>query len=649
MKKDLGHLAGKFHKHAAIMARLLSKVSPASKITSYRAMDVFGFGTTEGLAKTLDLAIKGAVESKGRPRVINLSLGWSPTKGRDVEIEGRNYDGTTCRTVEHGVGESVRYLLAIAHMLDSAPDNPTPITVVSAGRKPPRAPARHRPESAAVHQLAAPHGREARPRRHSALAERHVAPRGARKSRRTGEEGGPATERQDEAHRPPRRRPRPRRVRRAYAAQPGTYYQGNIAVRDPDGRLAGAFEIVDGALPAGLRLIDAKRELPDGVLERMITGKLAADSKSSKFTVRFTETEGPRRTIEKTFFIRVVGSDACVEPPAAVDWFYPARWEAQLTCLQPTGKPVPLSWAVGAIDRRLFPGALTQRNPEPPLLSPGEFVYAALPTEGPADFKAAPEIPNPSRYEPNFDFPKFVSGTSASAALVSAMVAQAQATLLANKQPAMTSWAMRTAVARSSRTIRNSYVPYWSTLQKTVLNRGSTVTVPPIQAIRVESNYKIQLAPGQQQQQQLSVTRVPASLTRNYLEEMNGFGLLPGGPDQAELGTVGPMPTSPSCTVCEQGMNSPEVRLELDLNPELAGVKISNPVVFVDHRNGRREVVELEYNPAEWVAGNHVQTVLHGDWSDTESIKLSLGVTLTDDSEATLDISALERQDKPRQ
>ncbi|MEZ4436784.1 MAG: S8/S53 family peptidase [bacterium] len=119
---------------------------------------------------------------------------------------------------------------------------------------------------------------------------------------------------------------------------------------------------------------------------------------------------------------------ACPGAPAppAPDWFYPAEWNRRPTCeLQGTtlGAPRYLAWAIGATDDRDEATVLSIDGPEPPVVAPGQHVYADHPFGGdPVPAPLCTGAPSVNLLH----LPGAVTGSSVSTALVAGAAAEAQ-------------------------------------------------------------------------------------------------------------------------------------------------------------------------------------------------------------------------------
>ncbi len=131
----------------------------------------------------------------------------------------------------------------------------------------------------------------------------------------------------------------------------------------------------------------------------------------------------------------------CNSAPAAPspDWFYPAEWNRRPTCDDQGNDPRYLVWAVGATDSRELPGALTVDNAETPVVAPGEHVYVDFPYSDPLP----PDDCGGDGYPNRLTLPAAVTGSSASAALTSAVAAEAQSRLIKNVEPTLSGPAMQ--------------------------------------------------------------------------------------------------------------------------------------------------------------------------------------------------------------
>lgn len=121
-------------------------------------------------------------------------------------------------------------------------------------------------------------------------------------------------------------------------------------------------------------------------------------------------------------------SNCATAPDAPTpDWFYPAEWNRRPTC-DAQGNARFLTWAVGATDSHERPGALTVDNAETPVLAPGEHVYVDFPySDAPP-----PDVCSADGYPNRLILPAAVTGSSASAALTSGVVAETQSRLMRN-------------------------------------------------------------------------------------------------------------------------------------------------------------------------------------------------------------------------
>jgi len=125
------------------------------------------------------------------------------------------------------------------------------------------------------------------------------------------------------------------------------------------------------------------------------------------------------------------GVDAQADPPTgcpAADLptgpplFYPAYWSRLPSCVAGQG-PRFLTWAVGAIDDRDRDTALTIRGAQPPLVAPGQLVYAAhdaLPAAAAVPVCSEEGTPDDGALRS----PTAVTGTSVAAALTSGAIAR---------------------------------------------------------------------------------------------------------------------------------------------------------------------------------------------------------------------------------
>jgi hypothetical protein len=123
------HASTAYHPHAAHLAALIQSVAPHSRIASYRALDQNGMGTVSQVARAMDEALFASFGNR-RPMVMNVSLGLPPDFTRRARLTG----AASCSTFEDGVGESMRYVLENATILDE--QGPTVLVVASSGNVP---------------------------------------------------------------------------------------------------------------------------------------------------------------------------------------------------------------------------------------------------------------------------------------------------------------------------------------------------------------------------------------------------------------------------------------------------------------------------------------------------------------------------------
>lgn len=118
------------HPHGAQMAALIRDAAPQATIRSYRALDEGGQATIGTLANALDAALfpSPTTSAPRNPLVINASLGFPPDLSRPAHLPG-----SSCNTWEDGLGESLRYVLHVASILDQA--GPPVITVAAGGNQ----------------------------------------------------------------------------------------------------------------------------------------------------------------------------------------------------------------------------------------------------------------------------------------------------------------------------------------------------------------------------------------------------------------------------------------------------------------------------------------------------------------------------------
>ena len=515
------------HPHGISMAKLLRDVSPATRIQSYRAIDGYGIATIAGVAKALDAAIADAVTAR-TPRVINMSLGWSPSKGRDVLRTGINVNGGQCSTVEHGIGESVRYLLYLARQIDRSPNKSRPrISVVAAIGNRPFTPSR----GGQIKQL------------------------------------------------PPKT-------------------QGRLALK-----------------------------------RSMIKPSTAAARKQA---VSDSDDRPLRR---------------CTVPKVVNDWLYPAQWALQPSCRFPNDKEVLLVWPVGGIDSRLKQGTMSQRLVYPPLSAPGDFVFVRH-DKGDAEFALQPTVPAPNApYTPNLQYPRFISGTSAATALVTAIAAQGQAQLVASGKPPLTSDALHGKLLLTARVLPSpgKFIPSLARLSRHLedgLRPGpARITT---EGLREPSNFN--LFPNAVPVEIEPQLAVKMDNLRNYREWVPKVGApaIPEGPDRFEMGAAGPQPPIPPCPSCTNRPSSPRIRLDLVLAAEFRGQKFSDPVVVFEIPTGEFYLVPLPTDRFDWRPGRHVQLVVPWPKNIRQAgAKVAFGIFVERNGVRTFELSVLEHQDNP--
>lgn len=638
------------HNHGTAMAKLMDEIAPNIPIFSYRAIDVYGFATTEGIARALDKALDEATARGPRPQIINLSLGWSPSKGRNAYLRGQKSNGAVCETIEHGVGESIRYLLYLARALDtdSRQTNPkTPrISVIAAA------------------------GNRARPPTNSDGSELEFTTADAPVAIRGQDYRATFTVRDPQAI---------RQLMRGRFTITGGKFPSNVApvvaaptVQAPnivleikkrasaDSRVTGESNATENTaeLVRGSQIVRGQMPVvgSNGSVFINVRGKIADNAQTSTVTIRYTDDRNRSRFVEKTFLIRVQDS-GCVADQGDVDWFYPARWEREQTCRSADEPAFSLAWAIGGVDSRLLPGTLSQRNPIPSIVAPGEFVYV----DGPmASFVVEPQpmIAPSDTYAPGPEAPGFYSGTSVAAALVSAVAAHGQARITEVQKRALDSETLRkwvTSTGRIVRTAGRNVMPSVAGLERAI----TTNKLPPLSqfattaGLRAKSNYEVTLSPGKTVVTVTDAIPIPIAEYRNFLDKESAYGTLtaPNGPDQFELGSVGPMPSDPFCPTCTEIFEAPIVRLDLDLNPYFADAVFHNPFLSIEDGNtGEIVVIPLpEDSLVKWVPGDHLQLEIvweEGFGIDYFKSKLSIGAEIEFDGETTIDTSVLERQDR---
>jgi hypothetical protein len=132
-----------------------------------------------------------------------------------------------------------------------------------------------------------------------------------------------------------------------------------------------------------------------------------------------------------------VVSPQCAQPnPPGPATFLPAYWQRADSCHLDDPGPHRLALAAGAVDARDRPSGIAIDGAEPPLVAPGQHVYAwhpaALPYSGtPFCLPDPPEPPpEPPPYPAEIGLPRSITGTSVAAALVSGAAARAQTAML---------------------------------------------------------------------------------------------------------------------------------------------------------------------------------------------------------------------------
>ncbi len=115
--------------------------------------------------------------------------------------------------------------------------------------------------------------------------------------------------------------------------------------------------------------------------------------------------------------------DCGADPWPAQPWFAPAWYQQTDSCADGVHSTFRLGIGVGAVDDRDRPSAVSIPGMEPPLVAPGEHVYAAHPS---VTSTASPPACGPTTAPATVELPHVFTGTSVSAALVSGAAARAQ-------------------------------------------------------------------------------------------------------------------------------------------------------------------------------------------------------------------------------
>lgn len=117
------------HVHATAMAAYLRELVPGAPILDYRVLNNGGLATVGGLARALDQALldADAIESL----VISLSVGIAPEYSNPSWLRASD---DSCRVIEDGVGESLRFVLDVARNRDAASE-PRVLVVAAGGNR----------------------------------------------------------------------------------------------------------------------------------------------------------------------------------------------------------------------------------------------------------------------------------------------------------------------------------------------------------------------------------------------------------------------------------------------------------------------------------------------------------------------------------
>jgi hypothetical protein len=391
---------------------------------------------------------------------------------------------------------------------------------------------------------------------------------------------------------------------------------------------------------------------------------------------------------------------ACPTAPESYGLYYPAEWFTETSC-RPSEAGAFLSFTAGAVDDRLRTTNVAIPNAEPPLVAPGQHVYATSPyapemTSG----SACGEGPSLSEFEA---LPRAFTGSSVSAALVSAAAARVQDQRLANGEPALGRETLERLLYLTGRDlcrINRSFIPVRildiDRLDYAVANCPSVVgcadefiTNPPITTETVldcathlaacgleDVNGSGDLVPSCASPRNDPVSWPGAYieargvctvvvdetlLTQPWTAASSCSGVCPheDGPQRSLVGSFGPQPISPICPDCPAFfLNDPpdSIQLKLDLSRDFEpGTKVTEPFLVVTGFNPNSNQVEDFYfelpddpSVGEWAPGEHLDILvgvadLDIEWSMPEAIKATLVVTLDSPNakHASKDYSAL--------
>ncbi|MEO1171102.1 MAG: S8 family serine peptidase, partial [Myxococcota bacterium] len=103
------------HVHATAMASFVRDVTENADLWDYRVLSAGGLAPVGNVAQALDAALRDAADAPAL--VVNLSLGIAPEFSNPTLLS--RTDGS-CRTIEDGVGESLRFVLDVARQRDKA-------------------------------------------------------------------------------------------------------------------------------------------------------------------------------------------------------------------------------------------------------------------------------------------------------------------------------------------------------------------------------------------------------------------------------------------------------------------------------------------------------------------------------------------------
>ncbi len=364
----------------------------------------------------------------------------------------------------------------------------------------------------------------------------------------------------------------------------------------------------------------------------------------------------------------------CTEAPPTL--FFPAEWSRTDTCQPENVRRERLTVAVSATDDRNRRAQISIPGEETPIVAPGQHVYAAY-SGAPATSEAPVCSGATMSFPPAVTLPVALTGTSVSAALVSAAAARAQARLqLQGSAPLK-----RTALARliyltGTPVCRNTSngTPVRmldvARLDAAIASCPAVVqcaSVTTADANIIQPNTLGHCTPHLAACAALGGTPActyPAALdwpggyldTRTVCDDedvdeppvsVSSCGALcpfNSGRGRALVGSLGPQPDAPACPDCPALIDAsePAAHLYLELEDTYEpGTTIDNPFLVISGPKPPNNHIDKVYidlskdtDAGAWVPGAHLdlRVDLSGpniDWSKTELIEAALVVGVT--------------------